>query len=164
MSFEEIVVYAAYLFLIPLILFTIYWIWKKEYLSAVMRNIAGFSVGLLDQTLMIIFRWQPTYYLIVVLFDYVLYGTWFLLMPSWKKINPKKWMPIWIIFSGIFNTILENIVRIYSYGGLNYPAGWTLIHTVIFYLCMHTIGTLIASSNVLLKKYKVFKRIRLNSN
>jgi hypothetical protein len=60
-------------------------------------------------------------------------------------------MPIWILFSGLISTLLENFVRIYSYGNLNYPIGWTLFHTIIFYLIMHLLGTIIVSLNLIVK-------------
>ncbi|MHA1270299.1 MAG: hypothetical protein ACTSPY_10970 [Candidatus Helarchaeota archaeon] len=154
LTFDEIVYYSSFFSLIPLLILSIYWIWKKEYYSLVLRHLAGFLIGMLDQILMVFFNWQSTIIPIVILFDYGLYGIWFLLMPSWKKYNIKIWIPVWIGFSGIFNTILENIVRIYSYGNLNYPVGWNQVYTLIFYLCMHALGTFIASFNYLMSFYK----------
>lgn len=151
-TFEEIILYTTFLALIPLIILSIYWIRKKEYLSLLLRHLAGFSIGFLDQFIMILFGWHSSIIPIVIPFDYELYGIWFLIMPLWKEIKNKKiWMPIWIIFSGLGNTLLENLVRIYSYGNLNYPTGWTLSHTIIFYLIMHLLGTLIVSLNLILK-------------
>ncbi|MHA1310817.1 MAG: hypothetical protein ACTSQO_07775 [Candidatus Helarchaeota archaeon] len=151
-TFEIFVYYISFLSIIPVIILTIYWIVKKEYYSVILRHVAGFIVGILDQFLMVLFNWQSSIISIVILFDYGLYSTWFLLMPSWKKFNPKIWMPIWIIFSGILNTILENVVRILTYGNLNYPIYWTQIHTLVFYLFMHLIGTIIASLNFIISK------------
>lgn len=146
LSFEQVIFYSAYLSLIPLIIISSYRIIKKQYHAVILRNIAGFLIGMLDQILMIWFGWQAIIIPIVILFNYGLYGIWFLIMPIWDKINRKKiWIPVWVIFSGVFNTILENAVRIYTYGDLNYPAGWNQIHTLVFYLSMHALGTLISS-------------------
>ena len=153
LTFDEIVFITSFLSLIPIIILSIYWVLKKEIHSVVLRNISGFGIGILDQFLMIAFGWHQTIIPIVILFDYGLYGTWFLLMPAWNNVKRKKvWIPVWIIFSGVFNTILENCIRIYSYGTLNYPSGWNQLHTLIFYLSMHTIGTIIASLNIFIKQ------------
>ena len=152
-NFEQIVFYSSFFSIIPLIILSLYWIWKKEYYSLILRHISGFIIGIIDQLFMILFHWQRTIIPIVILFDYGLYGIWFLIMPNWKIVNRKKiWIPIWIIFSGIFNTILENLVRILSYGDLNYPIGWNQIYTLLFYLCMHFLGTIIASINIFFKE------------
>ncbi|MBD3230130.1 MAG: hypothetical protein GF329_18270 [Candidatus Lokiarchaeota archaeon] len=152
LSFEQLVIYSSFLSLIPLIAFTLYRLVKKQYQAVISRHIAGFFIGMLDQIFMIWFGWQPTIIPIVILFNYGLYGTWFLFMPLWEKINHKKiWILLWIIFSGVFNTTLENVVRIYTYGNLNYPEGWSQLYTLIFYLCMHLIGTFISSSPLIIK-------------
>ena len=112
-----------------------------------MRHIAGFIVGLLDQLLMVIFHFQTEFLAEVVLFDYAAYCIWFMFMPNFLKYNKKNLLiAIWIIGSAIVNTIFEHTSLIILTGGLNYPTEpiiWTSIHTIIFYLGMHGVGTLL---------------------
>jgi len=157
--FVEIVYYVSYFAIIPLFILSIYFLLKKKFIDLFLRHISGFIIGLIDQLLMILFKWQSNFYLIVLIFNYELYGIWYLIMPDWRKVkNLKICLVFWSIFSGLFNTLLENIVRIYSYGNLNYPVGWTIIHTIFFYLGMHSLGTFIATINIISKKINIMKK------
>ncbi|MHA1148987.1 MAG: hypothetical protein ACTSR8_12175 [Promethearchaeota archaeon] len=121
----------------------------KEKKLLLFRHIAGFIVGLIDQTCMVLFNFQPKFLAIVVLFDYTAYCLWFMFMPNFETKEKKKMLMIfWITFSATFNTIFEHISLIFLTGGLNYPIEpiiWTTIHTIIFYLTMHSIGVILVS-------------------
>ncbi len=112
-----------------------------------MRHIAGFSVGLLDQTLMVLFNFQSEFMGVIALFDYAAYCFWFMFIPNFLNLKRRNmWITIWIVGSTIMNTIFEHASLIILTGDLNYPIEpivWTSIHTIIFYLGMHSLGTLI---------------------
>ena len=149
-TFIELLILTSIGFLILITIFSsIKFIKSEERVVLLMRHLAGFVVGLIDQTFMVIFNFQPNFLAVVVLFDYTAYCLWFMFMPNFETREKKILLIVlWILFSAAFNTIFEHISLILITGGLYYPTEpivWTSLHTVIFYLGMHTIGVLIAS-------------------
>jgi hypothetical protein len=147
-TFLELLLIASIGFLILIAILSIYRYKKKEEkLILLIRHITGFSIGFLDQTIMIIFNFQSGYELVVILFDYSAYCLWFMLMPNLLESKKKNILiPLWIIISAAINTIFEHTSLILVTGSLQYPTEpivWTSFHTVIFYLGMHTLGALI---------------------
>ncbi len=148
LSFEELLLIVSIGLLIVISLQSIFlYIKRDERITIFFRHVSGFIVGLIDQTFMVIFNFQPTFSAVVVLFDYVAYGCWFMLMPNFLILKNKKlYIPLWILSSGAFNTLFEHGAWFILFGYLPYPTEpivWTSFHTVIFYLGTHTIGTLI---------------------
>ena len=147
-SFEELLFFSSIgLIILISILSIIRYVKLNEKYLLLMRHIAGFSVGLLDQTFMVLFNFQSEFLAVVVLFDYAAYCFWFMFIPNFLKLKKKKvWITLWIVGSAIMNTIFEHTSLILLTGGLNYPTApivWTSFHTVVFYLGMHALGTLI---------------------
>jgi len=117
------------------------------------RHLAGFLVGLVDQALMVIFNFQTHFMLEVTLFDYATYTFWYLIMPvSRIAENATIYGPLWVVCSASINTIFEHLSwlfitkTMYGVAFLPYPTEpitWTSMHTVLFYIAMHTIATVI---------------------
>lgn len=158
-TFVDLLLLTSIGFLVLIAIFSlIRYIKFEERIALLFRHIAGFIVGLIDQTFMVIFNFQPAFLGIVVLFDYAAYCTWFLLMPTLTKYEKARvYIVLWILVSAAMNTIFEHASLITLTGGLHYPTEpivWTSIHTVIFYLGMHTIGTLIVIAGFRLNNKK----------
>ena len=147
-SFEELLFISSIGLIILISIFSIIrYVKLNERIPLVMRHLAGFSVGLLDQLFMILFNFQPEFLEVVLLFDYAAYCFWFMFIPNFLKYKKKYLLiALWVIGSAIVNTIFEHSSLIFLTGGLNYPTQpvvWTSLHTIIFYLCMHVFGTLL---------------------
>jgi hypothetical protein len=148
LSFEEILLIVSIGLLIVISVQSIFLCLKRdERITIVFRHISGFSVGLIDQTFMVIFNFQPTFSAVVILFDYVAYGCWFMLMPNFFELrNRNLFIVLWVLGSGTFNILFEHAAWFILFGYLPYPTEpivWTSFHTIIFYMGMHAIGTLV---------------------
>ncbi|MHA1757107.1 MAG: hypothetical protein ACTSVV_10080, partial [Promethearchaeota archaeon] len=58
---------------------------QGETLELALRHFSGFIIGILDQTIMVIFNFQSSFSIIIVYFDYTAYCSWFLLIPNFYK-------------------------------------------------------------------------------
>ena len=118
----------------------------EERFALLLRHAAGFIVGLIDQTFMVIFNFQEEFLAIVVLFDYAAYCCWFMVMPNLLEFNKKKLcITLWILISAALNTIFEHVSLILVFGSLQYPTYpiiWTGFHTIVFYIGMHCLGSI----------------------
>lgn len=146
-NFLELLLLASSgLFLLILILSIFRFVKLREKGLLVFRHLAGFVVGLLDQTCMVFFNFQQNFLGIVVLFNYAAYSFWFLLTPNFFKFNRKYFLIcVWILGSAAINTTFEHISLLTIVGSLNYPTKpivWTSLHTFVFYTIMHGIGIL----------------------
>ena len=100
-TFLELLLLASIGLLVLVAIFSIIrYIKFEERLSLLLRHVAGLVIGLLDQTFMVIFNFEPQFFAVVILFDYVAYTLWFMLMPNLlEKQNQKLAIILWITLS-----------------------------------------------------------------
>ncbi|MHA1282395.1 MAG: hypothetical protein ACTSQP_07780 [Promethearchaeota archaeon] len=131
---------------------------QGETLELALRHFSGFIIGILDQTIMVIFNFQSSFSIIIVYFDYTAYCSWFLLIPNfYKGKKPTLLFLIWVSFSTAVNTLFEHVSLIILMGTLPYPKSpivWTSIHTIIFYFAMHFLGTSLVLYGFRKKNYR----------
>ncbi len=111
------------------------------------RFLAGFSIGLFDHLFMIMGGFHNFFWPIAYWYVTSIYLTFMLLIPPDLEKARRKWfIPIWLIATVTFSSGVEIASRIFFFCGyLCYPAGWTALTTIIFYLDVHVLGTFIGT-------------------
>ncbi len=111
------------------------------------RFLAGFCMGWFDQLFMIAGGFHDFFWPVAYWYVTSVYITFMLLIPPDLEKKRRKWfIPLWLIVTITFSSVTEIAFRIFIFCGyLCYPAGWTTLTTVIFYLDVHVLGTFIAT-------------------
>lgn len=111
------------------------------------RFLAGFCMGWFDHIFMIIGGFHNYFWLVAYWYVTSVYLTFMLILPPTLEKNQRKWfIPIWLIVTITFSSVTEMAFRIFSLCGyLCYPAGWTAITTIVFYIDVHVLGTFIGT-------------------